>query len=444
MSTPNYWIYAPGEQASYWDEFHELGIMGLGWDNLGDINSFKTKDDLVQILQDKYPSTGYPRNAVLANWEFKNSISIGDIIFVKKGVRQFVGWGVVESDYYYDTERSYYKSCRKVKWMNKGVWEVSYTIVPKTLTNITKYNGYPNKLLNLLGTGLKEEVKNIDTSMSSRAPSSNFQIEIEGEIINCGSAKDNFVEFVRRVVQRVGSSQFLADFPHFSKVNIEDYPIYKRAPSEFVDNFYLDTHSSTKVKLQYIEQILRKYNLIGSVKIIENYSSDDLIINDKINDIINDVDDFIRDEVEKRVFLYSVTDRSLGWKKLNVYKDTVDLQLVYELVDCEEFTYIISDKGDDFVKIGKTKNDPEVRLSQLRTGNPSISLIHTFPSTLYSEKELHIKFDDLTKDLEWFHYTKKLKNFISEQKETHIKIMDSYRKRLQLDESEREILNCLG
>ncbi|SVD93250.1 uncharacterized protein METZ01_LOCUS446104, partial [marine metagenome] len=60
-------------------------------------------------------------------------------------------YGVVTSDYYYDTT-GYYHHIRKVNWIKKGVWEEpSGSIVLKTLTDITKYPDYVIKLKELLG-----------------------------------------------------------------------------------------------------------------------------------------------------------------------------------------------------------------------------------------------------------------------------------------------------
>lgn len=42
MNSKKYWLFAPGKNAEMWDEFYEQGIMGLGWDTLGDLNNYKT------------------------------------------------------------------------------------------------------------------------------------------------------------------------------------------------------------------------------------------------------------------------------------------------------------------------------------------------------------------------------------------------------------------
>ncbi|WP_446449079.1 hypothetical protein [Tuanshanicoccus lijuaniae] len=49
------------------------------------------------------PSLSY-KKAAHVTWQFANEMKIGDIIFVKKGMSQLVGRGVVTSDYEYDDE----------------------------------------------------------------------------------------------------------------------------------------------------------------------------------------------------------------------------------------------------------------------------------------------------------------------------------------------------
>ena len=41
-----YWLYAAGENASKWDEFYKSGIIALGWDELGDLMQYKTRNEM--------------------------------------------------------------------------------------------------------------------------------------------------------------------------------------------------------------------------------------------------------------------------------------------------------------------------------------------------------------------------------------------------------------
>jgi hypothetical protein len=139
--------------------------------------------------------------------------------------------------------------------------------------------------------------------------------------------------------------------------------------------------------------------------------------------------------------LYSITSKELYWKKLTVYNNNENIE--YKLDTCDEYTYIIEDKAHATIKIGKTKNDPEVRFNQLKTANPSIRLLHVFPSCQWSESDLHEKFNDVQKDLEWFFFTKGLRNFISEEMNKHNKVILSYNKKKELDDSEKSMLDII-
>jgi hypothetical protein len=45
------WIWAPGEQAVYWDELYESGTMALGWNEIGDFQKYRTVDDFKRALE---------------------------------------------------------------------------------------------------------------------------------------------------------------------------------------------------------------------------------------------------------------------------------------------------------------------------------------------------------------------------------------------------------
>ncbi|RDV17203.1 EVE domain-containing protein [Pontibacter diazotrophicus] len=134
-----YWLYAPGENARWWDEFYSLGIMGLGWDKLGDLNNYANKKEIVKMLQALDGTTGSKKNDATANFEFKDVISVGDIVIAKKGRNELLGYGIVTSGYYYDSSRDSYQKCRKVDWKKWGKWDAQHHMALKTLTDITKY-----------------------------------------------------------------------------------------------------------------------------------------------------------------------------------------------------------------------------------------------------------------------------------------------------------------
>lgn len=156
-STKKYWIYAPGENADKWEEFYNDGIMAIGWDELGDLKQYNDKTEFRDALLNAYGGEGSKKNDVAANDEFANKVNIGDVIIVKKGRNELLGYGVVTSDYLFDKSKTEYKSYRKVDWKLKGNWQVEFSLVLKTLTDITKYSSdipvydtYYNELLGIM------------------------------------------------------------------------------------------------------------------------------------------------------------------------------------------------------------------------------------------------------------------------------------------------------
>lgn len=153
----NYWIYSPGDNACMWDEFYKLGIMGIGWDEVGNLKDFSSKEEIKERMKSVYDASYSYKNNAHCLWQFANEIKVGDIIFAKKGMHKIVGKGVVTSDYIFDDTRANYKQIRKVQWQYKGEWEHPGQAVMKTLTNITPYSDYVQKLLELFGDEAEDE-----------------------------------------------------------------------------------------------------------------------------------------------------------------------------------------------------------------------------------------------------------------------------------------------
>src|SRR5690554_110101 len=152
-----YWLYAPGENARNWEEYYEKGIMALGWDKLGDLTQYTSKAQIKKALVDAYSGKGSKKNDVTANDEFLNKIKIGDVVIAKKGRKELLGYGIISSDYIFDKIRNEYQHVRKVDWKLKGNWKVDFSLVLKTLTDITKYSSdipvydtYYNELLGIM------------------------------------------------------------------------------------------------------------------------------------------------------------------------------------------------------------------------------------------------------------------------------------------------------
>lgn len=160
VDTLHYWIYSPGNEAVNWDEYYSKGIMAIGWGELGDLSLFSNKDEMKIRMKEVIDNTKGYKNAAHATWQFANEMKIGDVVFVKKGMYKLVGRGVVTSDYQFDDSfDDEYRNIRSVNWTDKGEWDHPGQAVMKTLTDITAYTDYVEKLNALFEGSLHEELE---------------------------------------------------------------------------------------------------------------------------------------------------------------------------------------------------------------------------------------------------------------------------------------------
>lgn len=145
-----YWTYSPGVNASKWQLCIDKGIMCIGWDDLGDLSNYSSREEMQKAIKKYYPTEGSAKNDTLAVWQFANEMKPGDIVYAKKGRNKIIGRGVVESEYMYDDTLDEFYHIRKVKWLNIGEWKTDDMHAMKTLTNVTRYHDYVKYLEGLL------------------------------------------------------------------------------------------------------------------------------------------------------------------------------------------------------------------------------------------------------------------------------------------------------
>ena len=154
-----YWMYAPGENASKWSRCQEQSHICIGWDGLGDLSEITSLEDCRDALKDLYnnPDSSF-MNDGLAVWEFSHVMQPGDVVYAKHGQNNIIGRGIVKSDYIYDSFQEDFYHIRKIEWTHIGKWKLG-NIVQKTLTDITKYPDYVNKIEAMIVEGKVEETK---------------------------------------------------------------------------------------------------------------------------------------------------------------------------------------------------------------------------------------------------------------------------------------------
>ena len=163
VHTVRYWMYSPGKDSFMWDELYDSGIMAIGWGEIGDLSTFETKDEMKEKMKEVFDESLSYTNSAHATWQFANEMKIGDVVFVKRGLHEIIGRGIVMSDYEYDSEREdEYKNIRQVEWTHKGNWAHPGQAVAKTLTDITPYTDYVEKLKTIFESESEEEGEEVE------------------------------------------------------------------------------------------------------------------------------------------------------------------------------------------------------------------------------------------------------------------------------------------
>ena len=136
LEVVNYWIYSPKPQDVDFASFIENGEMSIGYNELEDFSKYASKEEINQKLQQLNHNQHHYIHTVYAIWEFSKEMKRGDIVYVKKGQTDIVGWGVVSSNHQYKND----KNIIQLVWKEKGNWKIPIKTLNKTLTKITPYS----------------------------------------------------------------------------------------------------------------------------------------------------------------------------------------------------------------------------------------------------------------------------------------------------------------
>jgi MoxR-like ATPase len=154
-----YWSISPGEKAFLWENWKDQSLISIGWDDLNDLNKYTDAKELKDAYLKLYQSKNEPKNCIKCLHDFSKIMQIGDVVFAKDGRTKLVGVGEVISDYTYDSSKAEHRHVRKVKWLKVGEWEFedNEQWAIKTLTNITGYGDFVNKILALTSSSDKNK-----------------------------------------------------------------------------------------------------------------------------------------------------------------------------------------------------------------------------------------------------------------------------------------------
>ncbi|ETI69449.1 AAA family ATPase [Neobacillus vireti] len=180
--SPQYWLLGAGKGSFMWEDFYQNEMIGIGWEEIGDVRQYTSQREVTAALKEAFQLDHNPTNDALANYQFANEMKIRDYVFIKKGTKKIIAYGKIISDYKYDPTRELYHSIRKVEWITTGEWDIVHEqdrLNTKTLTDITPFEDYVERLLEIIGKEPKtvdypETDTPVEIILENRAP---YQLE---------------------------------------------------------------------------------------------------------------------------------------------------------------------------------------------------------------------------------------------------------------------------
>jgi 5-methylcytosine-specific restriction protein B len=113
---------APGEEAKYWGDCLAGGYVCVGWDEVGDLREFESKEAFRARFEQEFADRYYNENASVTTrkanevWTLME-LEPGDLVVANKGISKVLAVGeVVEPGYEWSVEREEYRHLVRVKW----------------------------------------------------------------------------------------------------------------------------------------------------------------------------------------------------------------------------------------------------------------------------------------------------------------------------------------
>lgn len=118
MAAKDMWMVRADVGGRLYDDFESLGIVAIGWRDLGDMSALKSLDDFRRAVANAYPDQKRQQHIVSAGQahKFARQIAVGDRVLTYDPSERKYLVGTIASDYAYDNSRSDFKNVRRVTW----------------------------------------------------------------------------------------------------------------------------------------------------------------------------------------------------------------------------------------------------------------------------------------------------------------------------------------
>jgi 5-methylcytosine-specific restriction protein B len=144
---------APGERGMFWDDCLKNGYICVGWDDVGDLTQYDSKETFREAFRQHYPYNGVEHHVSRKANELWSLMELqpGDTVIANRGVSEVLGVGTVSDvGYVWRPERDQYKHTVGVDWDTS----VARTIEPVRAWATTTVSKVPATILRqVLGIG---------------------------------------------------------------------------------------------------------------------------------------------------------------------------------------------------------------------------------------------------------------------------------------------------
>jgi 5-methylcytosine-specific restriction protein B len=124
---PELYKIAPGEKAKYWDECLAGNFICCGWEKIGDLRQFDSKESFMEAYHRAYDEESGRAKATEKGKELWRLMEIqeGHLIAANAGTRQILAVGkVMEPGYVYDESQPEYKHTLPIEWDTSYAQEI--------------------------------------------------------------------------------------------------------------------------------------------------------------------------------------------------------------------------------------------------------------------------------------------------------------------------------
>jgi 5-methylcytosine-specific restriction protein B len=121
---------APGDNAKFWEDCFENGYICVGWDEVGDLKQFQSKEAFLPAFSQAFSQIYQGRAAKISEkaselWKLME-LQAGDLVVANKGISRILGVGTVEEPgYEWNEDRAEYRHTVRVRWDQSYAKEIA-------------------------------------------------------------------------------------------------------------------------------------------------------------------------------------------------------------------------------------------------------------------------------------------------------------------------------